>query len=248
MATATRTGNQFFDNMPASASEALRPALKRTALANSRIIYEPGEPMSEILFPLNSVLSVVLDMRNGDTAEVGIIGCEGMSGLAVVLGHSSSNQRTMVQIPDSAERMSAEKFRLVLQNDSHLREYSLSYAHATIMASAQLSACNSLHTVNERCARWLLMAHDRVSGDLILLTQDFLSSMLGVRRAGVSVAAAALQHAGFIAYTRGQVRVLDRSGLESAACECYEQVRQQWKAIMGYPIGEKGSDTAAITR
>lgn len=206
---------------------------------NARIIYEPGGRMTEVFFPVSSVLSVVLDMADGKSAEVGIIGCEGMSGLTLALGQSSSNQRTVVQIPDSAESVSADQFRNVLKSDPELQAYSMSYAQATIMASSQLAACNSLHSVDERCARWLLMAHDRVADDLLLLTQEFLGQMLGVRRGGVTIAASALQQAGFISYARGHIAVRNRSGLESAACECYDAVQKNWEGLMGYPIGQK---------
>jgi CRP-like cAMP-binding protein len=236
---AHRSKNQFLENMPANGEYALRPLLKRTQLKHGELVYEAGGRMTNVFFPMSSLLSVVLDMSDGETAEVGIIGCEGMTGLSIALGQSSSNQRTVVQIPDSAEYMPAEEFRRVLEDQPELRAFSLRYAQATLMASSQLSACNNLHPTDERCARWLLSAHDRVEDDLLLLTQEFLSQMLGVRRGGVTIAASALQEAGFISYTRGHITVRNRSGLESAACECYETVQRNWQEVMGYHIGHK---------
>ena len=142
-------------------------------------------------------------------------------------------------IPDSAEYIPAEEFRRVLEDQPELRAFSLRYAQATLMASSQLSACNNLHPTDERCARWLLTAHDRVEDDLLLLTQEFLSQMLGVRRGGVTIAASALQQAGFISYARGHITVRNRGGLEAAACECYEAVQRNWQEVMGYHIGHK---------
>ncbi len=233
------TGNQFLDNMPEAAKQALGPLLEHTALHNGRILYEIDQHISEVFFPLASVLSVVLDMADGKTAEVGIIGCEGMSGLPLALGQSSSNQRTVVQVSDSAHCMPADVFCGVLEREPQLRAFSMRYAQATIMACTQLAACNGLHSLDERCARWLLMAHDRVAGDVVLLTQEFLGQMLGVRRAGVTLAASALQRAGFISYTRGHISVKNRGGLEAAACECYGAVQRNWETLMGYPIGRK---------
>lgn len=132
--------------------------------------------------------------------------------------------------------MSVDDFRKALERDPELKSFALRYAQATLMSTAQLSACNSLHPINERCARWLLMAHDRVDGDLLLLTQDFLSQMLGVRRGGVTLAASALQEAGFISYSRGHINVRNRAGLESAVCECYETIDRDWESLLGYPI------------
>lgn len=173
-------------------------------------------------------------MSDGKVSEVGIIGREGTTGLPVALGQSSANHRYIVQVPDSALSLTIRAFRAAVEKEPDLSAYLLRYAQATIVAVSQSGACNRLHPVEERCARWLLMAHDRVEGDVILLTQQFLSQMLGVRRAGVTVAASALQNGGSIAYSRGRIVVSDRERLESAACECYAVVEREWKKIMGY--------------
>ncbi len=230
------TGNLFLDNLPSRAMDALRHSLAPVAMASAEIVYDYAQPMGRILFPTGSVISVVLQMLDGNIAEVGIIGREGMTGLAIALGQSSTNQRSIVQIPDGALSLPAEEFRAVVESDPELKAFSLRYAQAVLMTTVQLAACNSLHPVNERCARWLLMAHDRVGENLLLLTQEFLSQMLGVRRASVVVAASELQAAGFISYTRGQITILSRSGLESVSCECYETMEREWKKIMGYSV------------
>jgi CRP-like cAMP-binding protein len=228
------TGNLFLDNAPVAALKALRGSLVPVSLANAEVVSDVNQPIDSILFPTGSVISVVLQMSNGDTAEVGIIGREGMTGLAIALGQSSTFQRSIVQIPDGALTLAAREFRAVVESNAEFKAFTLRYAQAVLMASVQLSACNSLHPINERCARWLLMAHDRVNEDIIPLTQEFLSQMLGVRRASVVVAASALQDAGFISYTRGQIHIRNRPALESASCECYATMEREWKRIMGY--------------
>jgi CRP-like cAMP-binding protein len=228
------TGNLFLDHLPAAAMDTLRPSLVHVSLKHATVIYERYQQIDKVLFPIGGILSVVVEMADGDTAEVGIIGREGMSGLAIALGLSQSNQRTVVQVADGAECISVEEFRAALAREPELKAFALRYAQATLISTAQLSACNSLHPVNERCARWLLMAHDRVHDDLVLLTQDFLSQMLGVRRPGVTLAASALQEAGFISYSRGHINIRSRAGLESASCDCYDTIDRDWQAIMGY--------------
>ena len=203
--------------------------------------------MDAIIFPVSSILSVVLEMSDGDTAEVGIIGRKGMNGLPIVLGTSRVGQRTVVQVPDTALRMPVADFRVAVERESDLKASALRYALATLMTTSQMSACNTLHPTNERCGRWLLMAHDRVNADQLALTQEFLSQMLGVRRGAVTLAASALQEAGFISYTRGLINVLNRSGLEAAACECYEAIERNWAAIMGYSTRKLTVQTTAAT-
>ncbi len=230
------TGNKFLDHLPAHVMDILGPSLIPVALKNAEIVYDYDESMEKVLFPTGSVISVLLEMSDGRTAEVGIIGREGMTGLAIVLGQSSTNQRSIVQIPNGALSMSAATFGAVVAAEPELKTFSLHYAQAVLMGALQLSACNSLHPTDERCARWLLMAHDRVGDNRLRLTQELLSQMLGVRRASVAVAASALQAAGFISYSRGQIVIRNRTGLETASCECYETMEGEWKALMGYGI------------
>ena len=230
------TGNLFLDNAPDKGWEALKSGLSPVSCASGQIIYERGDEMRDVLFPINSIISVVLEMTNGETAEVGIFGREGMSGVAIALGQTVTEQRNIVQVPDGALSIPAAQFLSALEADPELKTFVLRYAQALLMSTAYLSACNSLHPINERCARWLLMAHDRVNNDVLYLTQEFLSQMLGVRRAGVTLAASSLQQAGFISYSRGHIKVLDRAGLESATCECYGRMDAGWQALMGYSV------------
>jgi CRP-like cAMP-binding protein len=165
-------------------------------------------------------------MEDGDAAEVGLIGREGFVGLAVLLGADHDDVEAMVQSPGTALRMDARAFREDLERIPALRTLLLRHVlvhHGQVVRTA---ACNGRHLTEQRLARWLLMAHDRVEGDEFPMTHEFLSLMLGVRRAGVTVAAGHLQKAGFIRYERGRIEVTDRPGLESVACECYGMVRR----------------------
>ncbi len=192
--------------------------------------------MDAVFFPIHSIVSIVADLRDGETVETGIVGREGMTGHTIALGQSVARHRSNVQVGDSAKCMPADHFRAALKSEPELQAYVARYAYATTICLAQSVACNGHHPANERCARWLLMAHDRVEGDVLLLTQEFLSQMLGLRRGSVTIAASALQEAGFISYSRGHITIRNRSGLESASCECYDAVEKELKGVMGYSI------------
>lgn len=243
------TGNLFIDRLAVGPRKRLTAHLTRVSLKHGDMVYEPDVAMARVLFPIHSVVSVVTEMVDGSIIEVGFIGREGMTGLPIALGTDKVAQRALVQIPDSALSISAADFEDCLRAEPELRAWCLRYAQAVLASVSQFAACNKLHSVNERCARWLLMAHDRVPGDVILLTHLFLSQMLGVRRAGVSVAAATLQAAGFIDYSNnGRIYVRDRPGLESAACECYAVVERQWEQIFGYSVRKVVPDGRAASR
>lgn len=242
------TGNLFLDRLTERAAKVLAPSLVTVSLKYNEVISDSETVPTRILFPINSIVSIVIDMSNGATAEIGIIGREGMTGLAVVLGQASVNQRSIVQIPDSAMSVPIEDFRAALEREPELRLFALRYAQAVLTVSGQLSACNALHPINERCARWLLTAQDRVGGDLLLLTQEFLGQMLGVRRASVALAEAELQQAGFISYSRGHIRIQNRAGLESVTCECYGAMDDGWKATMGFSLRLSPSAMSKTTK
>jgi CRP-like cAMP-binding protein len=236
------------DNLSAEAFQALRPSLQLSELKAGRTLHAPRDQIRDVYFPINSIVSVVSEMSDGKTSEVGIIGREGTTGLPIALGQSSANHRHIVQVGDSALQLPAKDLRAAFQQQPELHAQLLRYAQATLASASQTGACNRLHPVNERCARWLLMAHDRVEGDLVLLTQDFLSQMLGVRRAGVTVAASTLQEAGLIEYSRGRITVRNRRKLESAACECYGVLERDWKGIMGYSPSKTRRDASRAAR
>ena len=201
-------------------------------LALRQEIYEPEQPIHEVYFPLDSVLSIVASMRDGSQIEIGTIGREGMSAFPLLMGASSTANVCYCQVRGDAIRISSNLFHELLAADPAFRQHLDRYLQAYVNMLGQLAACNRLHSVYERCARWLLMTHDRVDVDELPLTQEFLAMMLGTGRSGVAIAAATLQQAGFIRYTHGVISILDRLGLEAAACECYEVARDQFDGLL----------------
>jgi CRP-like cAMP-binding protein len=194
-------------------------------------VYEADQPITHVYFVCDGIISMVSQMQEG-TVEVGTVGREGMSGLPVVLGATTMPTRAFVQVEGDALRMSAEDLRASMQDLPQLRRILLRYALGLFDQAAQHAACNRLHTLEERCARWLLMTHDRVDGDVLRLKQQFLAEMLGVHRPAVTIAAGALQRAGMIRYSRGKITVVDRAALEAASCECYAIITRRVEALL----------------
>jgi CRP-like cAMP-binding protein len=192
-------------------------------------IYEPGAPIDQIYFPIDAVISVVTVMRDGTQIEVVTVGNEGLTGAQALLDGAAAGLLTWCQVAGEAHRIPFARFAMLCDTYPELRESVERYLSALLDVMAQSIACNRLHYVNERCARWLLMTHDRVGRDEFPLTHEVLATMLGVRRAGVSIAAAALQQAGSISYARGRFTVVDRAGLEAAACECYAAINDAFE-------------------
>ena len=196
----------------------------------------PHVPVEAVYFPVGCVISTVTEMDGGDAIEVGLAGREGMSALSMAFGSRTSAHATVVQIADSAYCMDADDYVRVLVADPALRDVMRAYAEYSFGAATQFAACNRLHPIVERYARWLLMANDRVRGEDFILTQEYSAQMLGVRRAGVTVVAGRMSEAGIISYSRGRVSILDRERLEDVACECYDAVNRELRRCMGYDI------------
>jgi CRP-like cAMP-binding protein len=185
------------------------------------IIYEVGAPLEDVYFIEQGVASVLTNLTNGSVIEVGMIGREGMVGVPVLLGDETSVQRVIVQVPGTALRMKAAPCKTAFDESAAVRRVLLRFTAAILNMSAQSAACNRAHSMKQRCARWLLMSSDRIQSDVVPMTHEFLSSMLGVRRTGVTAIAGELQRSGLIRYHRGQVTIVDHAGIEAAACECY---------------------------
>jgi CRP-like cAMP-binding protein len=207
-----------------------RGALVRIALRQK--IYEAEQQINDVYFPLDCVLSIVARMRDGSQIEVGTIGREGMSAFPLLMGASSTANVCYCQVRGSAIKLPADLFRELAATDPAFRQLLDRYLQAYVNMLGQLAACNRLHTIYERCARWLLMTRDRMDLDAIPLTQEFLGMMLGTGQSGVAIAAGTLQHAGLIKYTRGTITILDRPGLEEASCECYAVARSQFGGLL----------------
>lgn len=206
--------------------------LEQVKLHPGEIISRPDEPIDYAYFPQSGTISVTVLMKDGAQAEVGVIGNEGMFGLPIVLGADSTPLQSMVQVPGQALRLSADMLREELKECGPLQQVLLRYAQAFLIQTAITAACNRVHHLDGRLARWLLMSQDRTKAESLPLTHEFIATMLGVRRAGVSVAANKLQVEGFINYSRGNIRILDREGLEGFSCECYEVVKREFERLV----------------
>jgi CRP-like cAMP-binding protein len=195
--------------------------LQPISFSIGNVIYEVGAVLEDVYFIEQGVASVLTHLTNGSVIEVGMIGREGMVGVPVLLGDQTSVQRVIVQVPGTALRMKAAPCKTAFDESAAVRSVLLRFTAAILNMSAQTAACNRAHSMKQRCARWLLMSSDRIQSDVVPMTHEFLSSMLGVRRTGVTAIAGELQRSGLIRYRRGQVTIVDHGGLEATACECY---------------------------
>jgi CRP-like cAMP-binding protein len=226
-------GNRLLDLLPSKDRRRLRPHLRHVELEYRKSLYRADKPIGFVYFIETGVGSLVNTMANGNAAEVGTIGNEGVVGLPLLLGDGRAPTSVYVQVPGAGWRMKASVFRKELARSASMREVMLLYAHAFFNQVAQSAACNQFHTLEQRGCRWILMTHDRMESDEFLLTQEFLAMMLGVQRTGVSATASALQRAGLITYKRGNVTVLDRSGLMERSCECYGVSKREFDRLLG---------------
>ena len=212
--------------------ERLQSMSELVSLERHSVLVEPDEPIRYVYFPESCVTSFIKVLSDNRRIEVGTAGTEGMSGLPVFLGASAMPVLCIVQVAGAARRLRAEALRELTRSESALHGILQRYAQYVFDQAAQSVACNWLHGINERCARWLLMTHDRVPGDQFEITHEYLAAMLGARRAGVSEAAETLQKAGLIRYRRGKMIIVDRAGLEQASCECYASDRADYLRLL----------------
>ena len=206
--------------------------LQPISLPLRHVIQAATEPLEHVYFIESGVASVLTTMVNGTSIEVGMIGTEGLVGVSALFGAEISSQNVIMQVPGTALRMNAARCREAFNQRADVREVILRFADNIFNVSAQTAACNRLHSIEQRCARWLLMAYARHPSDIFPMTHEFLASMLGVRRAGVSETAGELQRSGLIRYHHGKVTIVDREGLEAAACECYSLDRDRLDSLL----------------
>ena len=228
-----RSANRLLTFLPQEDQDRLREFLEPVVLEYKRPLYNADERIEFVHFIESGVGSLVCTMANGQAAEVGTIGNEGVIGLPVLLGDNRAPSSMYVQVPGRGLRMRARAFRELLDQSQRMRAVMLRYTHVFFNQVAQTAACAHFHSLEQRCCRWLLMTRDRMPSDTFLLTHEFLAMMLGVRRAGVSVAAGGLQRAGLIRYQRGRVTILDRKALEDRACECYAVTKAEFDRLLG---------------
>ena len=223
--------NNILAALPGAELDKFASKLRPVKLELGAIVYSPDDKIEHVYFPTSGVVSLLAAFEDGSTVEAGIIGSEGIVGTPVVLGADFTPHQALVQADGDALKMTASDLRVALQNDGLLLAVLLRFTNSLFTQVAQTAACNRAHTLEQRLARWLLLTHDRVKQSEFTLTQEFLSRMLGVRRAGVSVAANTLREIHAIDYRRGKVVVLDRQGLERASCECYQVVKDEYDRL-----------------
>jgi CRP-like cAMP-binding protein len=228
--------NQILAALPEADYQRILPCLEALHLEIKDYLYERDEPIEYVYFPLSGMASILAVLDGERYIEAGIVGREGMVGLPVFFGADTTSTVAFYQIPGVVVRMHCNDFRAEIERNSALEQVIHRFAHAQFIMLAQNVACNSQHSIQQRCARWLLLTHDRIGKDEFILTQEFLSQMLGVRRAGVSTVMQAMQEAGYLRYTRGIITILNRAGLEAIACQCYNVIAKGYKDMSGRVI------------
>jgi CRP-like cAMP-binding protein len=225
--------NTILLDLPPKERQALLAKLEFVRLKTHQVLHEPGDTLKSAYFCDTGLVSILTVFSDGKSVEVGLVGKEGFVGWPLVAGFRTATTRAVAQIEATAFRVDGEMLIAILRENPNLERRLQQFSQIMALQVTQIAACNRLHEVDERLARWLLMSADRVGSNSLPLTQDFLAQMLGTRRASVTVAAGILQKAGLIAYTRGDVRIIKRQKLEAAACECYELMQRQIKEWQG---------------
>lgn len=225
VASPTSGENRLLKSLSAEDFSQLEPDLTKKRLPRGEVLHPAGEIIKQVYFPTSGMVSIVALMKTGEAIETAVVGREGVIGAAVGTDGSRSAGQAIVQIEGAAWQISAAKFSEAYKTSARLRTLANEFQTVLLLQAQQSAACHALHTVEARLCRWLLQAQDVTEGDIVPLTQEFLSHMLGVRRTSVTLCAQTLQRAGLIEYARGKIKIIDRDGLKESACECYEVVR-----------------------
>ena len=225
--------NRLLAALPPDEYERLRPNLRPVSFSLGEVVYEFGGQLDYVFFPTNSIISLLYTMENGTSAEMGLTGNDGVVGIALFMGGGTMPNRAVVQSAGGALRMKAKVLQDEFALGGKFQYLLLRYTQALITQISQTAVCNRLHTVEQQLCRWLLINHDQLPADKLVMTHDLIANMLGVRREGVSVAAGHLQDLGLIEYSRGTVNILDRKGLERVCCECYSVVSTEYDRLLG---------------
>jgi CRP-like cAMP-binding protein len=229
--------NRLLAALPAANYQRLLPDLELSPLELGAVLYEAGGRMKHVYFPTDCIVSLLQVMENGDSAEIAVVGCEGLVGISLFMGGGSTPSRALVQSAGVAFRLPADKLKEEFVRGGETQHALLRYTQALITQMAQTAVCNRHHTLDQQLCRWLLLSLDRLSSNEISMTQELISNMLGVRREGVTEAAGRLQAAGLIHYHRGHIKVLDRAKLEQRVCECYALVKKESDRLLGtWPV------------
>ncbi|MBD2743596.1 Crp/Fnr family transcriptional regulator [Coleofasciculus sp. FACHB-1120] len=224
--------NRLLAALPAEEYERLVPHLQLVSLPLNQVLYEVGVPIEYVYFPQQGIVSLLSVLEDGSTVEAGMVGNDGMVGLPVILGGNKTSNRALVQVTGNGMRMKAELLKSEFNRGKALQSLLLRYTQAMLTQVSQGVACNRMHTLEERLARWLLTVQDRVESNQFPLTQEFIAQMLGTRRSGVTVAAGTLSKAGTISYSRGKITILNQGDLEAISCECYGIIKAEFSRLL----------------
>src|SRR6188472_1595312 len=225
--------NRLLAALPPNEYERLLPNLQQVSFSLGDVLYEFGGRLDYVYFPTTSIVSLLYTMENGASAEMGLTGNDGVVGIALFMGGGTMPNRAVVQSAGGALRMKAKVLQDEFALGGRFQYLLLRYTQALITQISQTAVCNRLHSVEQQLSRWLLLSHDRLNTDELVMTQELIADMLGVRREGVTVAAGRLQDAGAISYVRGRIQILDRQKLEEAVCECYRVVKNEFDRLLG---------------
>ncbi len=234
--------NNLLAALPTEDYSRLLPDLELVEMPLGWVIYESGAKMTNVYFPTTSIVSLLYVMENGSSAEIAMTGRDGLVGVHLILGGDTTPSRAVVQSAGYGYRMKASIMKREFNAGGHVQHLALCYTQALITQMAQTAVCNRHHTVEQQLCRWLLLSLDRLRSNELLMTQELIANMLGVRREGVTEAARKLQKSELIKYTRGHITILDRPGLEERACECYAVVHKEFTRLL--PLGAKPAETS----
>ena len=224
--------NQLLAALPLAEWQRWQPQLEAVELPLGQVLYESGSTLGHVYFPTTAIVSLLYVMQNGASAEIAVVGREGIVGVALFMGGESTPSRAVVQSAGHGFRLNAKAVKLEFEASPAVMHLLLRYTQALITQMAQTAVCNRHHSLDEQLCRWLLLSLDRLSGSELNMTQELIANMLGVRREGVTEAALKLQKAGLIQYSRGRILVLDRPGLEQRSCECYAVVKKEYDRLL----------------
>jgi CRP-like cAMP-binding protein len=225
--------NRLLAALPRTEYERLLPQLQQVSFSLGQVVYEFGGHLNYVYFPTTAIVSLLYTMENGTSAEMGLTGNDGVVGIALFMGGGTMPNRAVVQSAGGAVRMKAKLLQNEFALGGRFQQLLLRYTQALITQISQTAVCNRLHSVEQQLCRWLLLSHDRVNVDELIMTQELIADMLGVRREGVTVAAGRLQDAGAISYVRGHIKILEREKLERTVCECYMVVKNEFDRLLG---------------
>lgn len=229
---AIKDQNYLFHSIPSIEWERLLPHIEPAELPLGKVLYEPGTKMSHVYFPTTAIVSLLYALENGSSAEIAIVGNEGVVGISIFMGGESTSSRAVVQSAGSGYKVKSSLILEEFNRSGPVMHLFLRYTQALITQMSQTAVCNRHHTLDQQFCRWLLLSLDRLPSNELVMTQELIANMLGVRREGVTEAALKVQKAGFIKYARGHITILDRIGLEKRTCECYQVVKTEYDRLL----------------